>query len=58
MVAATVLSVTHPAIGNVDGVGASEIIIGLGAGSDGWIEVVNGSAGDDGHRSWFRVKTG
>jgi hypothetical protein len=53
--AATASSVTHPAIGNVDGVGASEIIIGLGAGSDGWIEVVNGSAGDYGHRSWFRV---
>ncbi len=49
-------SVTRPAIGNVDGVGASEIILGLGSGSNGWIEVVNGAAGGYGHRSWFQVQ--
>jgi hypothetical protein len=48
-------SVVHPAIGNVDGVGASEIILGLGVGSSGWIEVVNGAAGSYNHRSWLQV---
>jgi hypothetical protein len=48
-------SVVHPAIGNVDGEGASEIILGLGTGSLGWMEVVHGTAGGYGHRSWFQV---
>jgi hypothetical protein len=48
-------SVVHPAIGNVDGAGASEIIIGLGDGSQGWIEVVNGAASGYNHRSWVQV---
>ncbi|MGH9370674.1 MAG: FG-GAP repeat domain-containing protein, partial [Vicinamibacterales bacterium] len=48
-------SVVHPAVGNVDGAGASEIILGLGVGSGGWIEVVNGAAGGYNHRSWFQV---
>jgi hypothetical protein len=52
---ATASSVTRPAIGNVDGAGAGEIILGLGAGSNGWIEVVDGAAGNFGHRTWLRV---
>ena len=38
--------ITHPAVGNVDGAGASEIILGLGSGAAGWLEVVNGSDGN------------
>jgi hypothetical protein len=48
-------SVVRPSIGNVDGVGASEIILGLGAGSSGWIEIVNGDATGYNHRAWLQV---
>ena len=51
-------STTHPAIGNVDGVGASEIILGLGAGSTGSLEVVSGSAGSYSHQSWLQLRSG
>jgi hypothetical protein len=48
-------SVVHPTIGNVDGNGASEIILGLGAGSSGWLQVVGGAASGYSHRSWLQV---
>jgi hypothetical protein len=46
---------THPAIGNVDGVGASEIIIGLGFGGQGCLEVFTSSTGGYAHLFWMYV---
>lgn len=46
---------THPAIANVDGVGAHEIILGLGTGGGGYLEVVDGAANGYAHRTWIRV---
>lgn len=45
---------THPAVANVDGVGGSEILIGLGPGGDGYVEVLEGT-GTYAHRSWIQV---
>jgi hypothetical protein len=53
--ASTAPAVVRPAIGNVDGAGAGEIILGLGPGSNGWIEVVHGAAGNYAHRAWLQV---
>ncbi|MGH9310973.1 MAG: hypothetical protein ACRD1U_16475, partial [Vicinamibacterales bacterium] len=49
-------SIVRPAIGNIDGAGASEIVLGLGTGSHGWIEIVNGAAGGYNHRGWLQVE--
>ena len=46
---------THPAIGNVDGIGGSEIVIGLGSGGGGYLEVFNGAAGGFSHQAWLQV---
>jgi hypothetical protein len=46
---------THPAIGDVTGDGVGEIVIGLGRGSAGWLEVVNGAALGFSHRSWIQI---
>jgi hypothetical protein len=46
---------THPAIGNLDGVGAAEIVLGLGAGSEGYLEIVGGAAENYTHRSWLQI---
>src|SRR6185436_3155888 len=46
---------THPAIGNVDGTGSGEIIVGLGKGGEGWLEVFTGSTGSYSHKSWMKV---
>jgi hypothetical protein len=46
---------THPAIGDVNGDGVAEIIVGLGPGSFGWVEVFNGGAAGFSHRGWFQV---
>jgi len=47
---------THPAIGDLDGDGKAEIILGLGAGGKGWIEVLTSSTGNFGHRDWQQVQ--
>jgi hypothetical protein len=46
---------THPAIGDVTGDGVSEIIVGLGPGAAGWVEIVNGAASGYTHRAWVQV---
>ena len=46
---------THPAIGNLDGIGASEIVIGLGSGGGGYLEVFTGAAGGFSHQAWLQV---
>lgn len=49
------LGATHPAIGDVDGNGVSEIVLGLGRGSGSWLEVVNGASSGFSHRAWIQV---
>jgi hypothetical protein len=46
---------THPAVGDLDGDGKAEIVLGLGSGGGGWIEVLQSSAGDYNHGSWLQV---
>jgi hypothetical protein len=46
---------THPAIGDVDGDGVGEIMVGLGRNSFGWVEVFSGAAGGYRHRAWLQV---
>ena len=46
---------THPAVGDVDGDGAEEIIIGLGPGSNGWLEIFGGATPSLAHREWLWV---
>jgi hypothetical protein len=46
---------THPAVGDLDGDGKAEIVLGLGSGGGGWIEVLQSSAGGYNHESWFQV---
>lgn len=46
---------THPAVANIDGTGASEIVVGLGAGGGGWIEVVDDAGAGHAHIRWLRV---
>jgi hypothetical protein len=49
---------THPAIVNVDGGAASEIVIGLGAGGAGWIEILGNASAGFAHRQWLRAAWG
>lgn len=46
---------THPAIGDVDGDGRGEIVLGLGTGGGGWLAVVEGASSSYAHRQWLRV---
>lgn len=46
---------THPAVGNIDGTGHGEIVIGLGTGSNGWMEVFTGADGGFAHRAWVQI---
>lgn len=47
---------THPAVGDLDGDGKAEIVIGLGAGSDGFLQVVSDAAAGFSHRAWVRIQ--
>ena len=46
---------THPAVGDLDGDRKAEIVLGLGSGGGGWIEVLQSSAGNYNHGSWLQV---
>ena len=48
---------TFPAVGDVDGDGLAEIVIGLGTytANGGWVEVREDAAGDYNHLKWIRV---
>ena len=46
---------THPAIANIDGGDESEIVVGLGFGGGGWLEVMGGTSSGFAHRGWLRV---
>jgi CHRD domain-containing protein/VCBS repeat protein len=47
---------THPAIGDVDGDGRGEIVLGLGTGGGGWAAVLEDAAANFVHRDWLRTK--
>jgi hypothetical protein len=46
---------THPATGDLNGDGRDEIILGLGQGGGGWVEILASSAGNYAHQSWIRT---
>lgn len=50
--------VTRPAIGNVTGSGGAEIVIGLGPGSAGWVEVFGDATTGYSHQAWFQLGWG
>ena len=47
---------TRPACGDVDGDGVDEIVIGLGSGGAGWVEVFEYGGQGLTHRDWVRVR--
>ena len=47
---------TRPACGDIDGDGVDEIVIGLGSGSAGWVEVFEYGGQGLAHRDWVRVR--
>ena len=46
---------THPAIGDVDNDGKNEIVLGLGKGSAGWMQIVSNATAKFAHRTWLQV---
>ena len=46
---------THPAAADLDGDGVAEIVIGLGPGGEGRIEVLDNAGGDFAHKAWMQV---
>jgi len=46
---------THPACGDLDEDGRDEIVIGLGTGGDGWLEVLDDADAGFAHLAWIRV---
>jgi hypothetical protein len=46
---------TWPACGDIDGDGQDEIIVGLGSGSGGFLEIFDYDTGSINHKEWIRV---
>jgi hypothetical protein len=46
---------TFPAAGDVDGDGRAEIVVGLGQGGDGWLEIFDDATANHVHRDWLQV---
>ena len=46
---------THPTIGDLTGDGIGEIIVGLGPGSSGWLQVFSGAASGFSPRTWIQL---
>lgn len=49
---------TWPAVGDLDGNGTSEMVVGLGKGAGGWFEVRDNAFGGYGHLAWLQVPWG
>ena len=47
---------THPAVGDLDGDGRAEIVVGMGQGSQGWLQIVGSIADNYAHRMWRQVE--
>nr|MCH9698007.1 hypothetical protein [Gammaproteobacteria bacterium] len=45
----------HPAIGNLDADNREEIVLGVGTGGLGWVEVLDDSAGNYAHLNWVQL---
>ena len=45
---------TYPAVGDIDGDGRAEIVIGLGQGSGGWVEFLDDKTAGYAHLKWFQ----
>ncbi|MGH9309642.1 MAG: FG-GAP-like repeat-containing protein, partial [Vicinamibacterales bacterium] len=46
---------THPAVGDLDGDNVAEIVVGLGSGSNGWLQIANSGLSGYSHRGWRRI---
>jgi len=46
---------THPAVGDVTGDGVAEIVLGLGRGSAGWMQVLNSGLSNYSSRGWIQI---
>lgn len=49
---------TRPACGDLDGDGRDEVIVGLGSGGSGWLEVFDHDGGGLSHKAWVRSQWG
>ena len=46
---------TQPAIGDLDGDGKNELVLGLGSGAEGWIEIRGDAGSGYAHKAWLQV---
>ena len=46
---------TRPSVGDIDGDGMPELVVGLGTGSGGWIEIFDDAKSGYAHLAWTRV---
>jgi hypothetical protein len=47
---------TRPVCGDLDGDAVDEIVVGLGTGGEGWLQIFNYTLGSLGHTGWLRLR--